>query len=286
MNEQDLKERLQAISKEKGIHFNKCFKQLLLERFLFRLSRSMHNKKFIFKGGFLLSYMLNIGRETTDLDFLITGMDAGQKEIKKAIEEITNIASEDGLAFSYDGIELLEQPHMDYPGYRVYLKATFNRMKDRIQIDVGVGDVVLPIKREFSLFQYRGRSLFEDEISLLVYPPETIFAEKLEIVLSKGAANSRMKDYHDLLLLIREPHMIDFDKLQISLKNTFQNRGTTFEFISFSENEIVSMNKLWSAHLKNLRNPSGDLKLPSNLQEVILELNQNVKKILEDFYAT
>jgi hypothetical protein len=42
-------------------------------------------------------------------------------------------------------------------------------------------------------------SMFEGEISLVVYPPETIFAEKLETVLSKGAANSRMKDYHDLL---------------------------------------------------------------------------------------
>jgi hypothetical protein len=29
------------------------------------------------------------------------------------------------------------------------------------------------------------------------------FAEKLETVISKGASRSRMKDYHDLLLLTR-----------------------------------------------------------------------------------
>lgn len=88
MNEQALKERLHVISKEKNIHFNECWKKLLLERFLFRLSRSSLRKKFIFKGGFLLSYFLKIGRETIDLDFLITKINAKEKEIQKAIEKI------------------------------------------------------------------------------------------------------------------------------------------------------------------------------------------------------
>jgi predicted nucleotidyltransferase component of viral defense system len=67
MNEQALKDRLLIVAKEKGIHFNKCWKKLLLERFLARLSRSSEREKIIFKGGFLLSYVLDIGRETIDL---------------------------------------------------------------------------------------------------------------------------------------------------------------------------------------------------------------------------
>ena len=102
---------------------------------------------------------------------------------------------------------------MDYPGYRVGLKATFGCMRDKIQINVGIGNVVTPTTRELHFVQYRGKPMFEGEISLVVYPPETIFAEKLETVLSKGAANSRMKDYHDLLLLAREPHLINLNKL-------------------------------------------------------------------------
>jgi len=57
MNEQALKDRLLVIAKEKGIHFNQCWKKLLLERFLTRLSRSSEKEKIIFKGGFLLSYL-------------------------------------------------------------------------------------------------------------------------------------------------------------------------------------------------------------------------------------
>lgn len=61
INEQALKDRFQTVAKEKEIPFNACWKQLLLERFLTRLARSSHINKFIFKGGFLLSYMMKIG---------------------------------------------------------------------------------------------------------------------------------------------------------------------------------------------------------------------------------
>ncbi|MBA3237556.1 MAG: nucleotidyl transferase AbiEii/AbiGii toxin family protein [Parachlamydiaceae bacterium] len=279
MNEQGLKDRLQVISKERGINFNECWKKLLLERFLSRLSRSPYTQQFIFKGGFLLAYIMEIGRETTDLDFLLTSINASKDEIKEAIEEIIAIESEDGFSFSYEGIELLEQPHMDYPGYRVGLKETFGRMRDKVQIDVGIGDVVMPTTRELHLFQYKGKPMFEGEISLVVYPPETIFSEKLETVLSKGAANSRMKDYHDLLLLAREQHLIDFKKLQVSLKNTFNNRGTTLELIDFKTNELRPMQKLWAAHIKNLGHTAQKLKLPENIQDVIVELNKIIKNV-------
>ena len=40
INEQALKDWLQTIAKEKGIPFNACWKQFLLERFLARLECS------------------------------------------------------------------------------------------------------------------------------------------------------------------------------------------------------------------------------------------------------
>ena len=279
MNEQGLKDRLQAISQERGINFNECWKKLLLERFLSRLSRSTYTQQFIFKGGFLLAYIMEIGRETTDLDFLLTSMNASEDEIKEAIKEIIAIKSEDGFSFGYERIEPLEQPHMDYPGYRVGLKVTFGRMKDRIHIDVGIGDVVTPTTRKLHFFQCRGKPMFEGEISLVVYPPETIFAEKLETVLSKGAANSRMKDYHDLLLLTHQPHIININKLQVSLKNTFNNRGTTLELLDFKADELKPMQKLWIAHIKNLGHSAQKLKLPENIQDVIIEINKIIKSL-------
>ena len=79
---------------------------------------------------------------------------------------------------------------------------------------------------EIPLVQYRGKPFFENTVSLQVYPIDTIFAEKLETILSKGAVNSRMKDYHDLILLIRNNTKFNLEKLREAVTNTFTNRGT------------------------------------------------------------
>lgn len=276
INEQALKDRLQTIAKEKGIPFNLCWKQLLLERFLCRLCRSAYADKLIFKGGFLLAYMMKIGRETVDLDFLLTRMKAEKEPLEEICKEIAAAFLDDGFTFSFATVELLSQPHMDYPGYRILLNASFAKMRDKIHIDVGVGDVVEPQHQKIKLFQYRGKPFFEDEVSLLVYPVETIFAEKLETVLSKGSKNSRMKDYHDLLLLMRSQGLIESNKLKEVLEKTFKNRGTSLSAIQFDSTGLKSLQQLWTAHLRGLSDIAQELALPKNIETVIKEINHGL----------
>lgn len=281
INEQALKDRLQTLAKEKEIPFNACWKQLLLERFLARLARSSHVNKFIFKGGFLLSYMMKIGRETVDLDFLLTRMNAEVKALQEVFEEIVSVSSDDGFTFSFDGIEILSQPHMEYPGYRTTLKVSFAKMKDKIHVDVGIGDIVEPQNREIKLFEYRGKPFFEESISLLVYPIETIFAEKLETVLSKGSRNSRMKDFHDLLLLLRDKSLQSSKTLHENVKKTFVNRGTILKPIQFDESGHKALQQLWTAHLHGLGDVAKELDLPESITVAIDAINSGIKPILE-----
>lgn len=284
INEQRLKAQLQTIAKEKDIPFNACWKQLLLERFLTRLARSSHVDKFIFKGGFLLSYMMRIGRETVDLDFLLTHMQAEIKILQKAFEEIVSIASDDGFTFSVESIKLLSQPHMEYPGYRTICKTSFARMKDKIHVDVGVGDAVEPLHREIKLFQCHGKPFFEDTVSLLVYPIETIFAEKLETVLSKGSNNSRMKDFHDLFLLVRGKSLMNSKKLQESMAKTFANRGTVLRPIQFNKSGYSALQRLWAAHLHGLGDIAKELDLPENITEAINVINSGIRSHFSHFW--
>lgn len=277
ISEQALKDRLQTIAKEKEIQFNACWKQLLLERFLARLSRSSHVDKFIFKGGFLLSFMMKIGRETVDLDFLLTRMNAETEALQGVFQDIASVTLDDGFTFSYESIELLSQPHMEYPGYRTTLKTSFGKMKDKIHVDVGIGDVVEPQNKELKLFEYRGKPFFEKSISLLVYPIETIFAEKLETVLSKGSRNSRMKDFHDLLLLLRNTSLKASEKLHENVRKTFENRGTPLTLIDFDEAGLKALQQLWSAHLRGLGDIAEELHLPEKISTVIDTINSNIK---------
>ncbi len=228
---------------------------------------------------FLLSYLMEIGRETTDLDFLLTRMKAEENELRETFEEILSIHSADGFTFSFNSIELLRQPHMDYPGYRVILAASFAKMKDYVQVDVGIGDIVEPMTREISFVQYRGKPLFESTVSLLVYPVETIFSEKLETILSKGAGNSRMKDYHDLILLVRNEGMLNLDKLKEAVTKTFSNRGTILRHIEFDEASLKVIQRLWAAHLHGLGDHAYDLDLPKDIAAAIEEVNKYVAAI-------
>ena len=112
MNEQSLKARLQTISKEKHVPFNYCWKQLVLERFLAKLSRSNESHKYVFKGGFLLACMMHIGRETRDLDFLIQKMKAEACTIEQSFDSILATPTLDNFAFSFSTIDMLDHDHI------------------------------------------------------------------------------------------------------------------------------------------------------------------------------
>lgn len=281
MNEEALKARLKSIAQEKGIPFNQIWKQLLLERFLARLAKSNHNEKLIFKGGLLLSAYLEIGRETIDIDFLLTKTRSEYAIIENTFRDIISITIEDSVFFEFDNIESLDQPHMEYPGFRISLHASFGKMRDKIQIDIGIDDAVIPIEKNFFPFEYKGKPIFEGEITLMVYPVETIFAEKLETIISKGAINSRMKDYHDLLLMIREPNLINADKLSNAIKATFVHRNTSLKIpLMFDESGIQSLQRLWTNHLRGLGNYKDKLNMPKQIPDVIREINQSLSSIL------
>ncbi|HZW61724.1 MAG TPA: nucleotidyl transferase AbiEii/AbiGii toxin family protein [Candidatus Babeliales bacterium] len=274
MNESALKERLKVIAAEKITTLNKIWKQLLLERFLARLSNSSYQDKFIFKGGLLLAQYLPINRETIDVDFLMTNIQSQMQKIEEVIRNIAVVSSDDGFSFSWYSIEELIQPHMEYAGFRVTLNVQFGKMQDKIQIDIGVGDVVEPVEMTYELFEYKGKPIFAGEITLRVYPPETIFAEKLETVVSKGVINSRMKDYHDLLVMIREPDFLVIDKMRDVIHATFARRGTQMmPSIQFDDSGIQGLQALWSRHLNGLGVFRERLNLPENIREVIGEIN-------------
>jgi hypothetical protein len=144
ISETSLRDRIKNLAQAKDRSVNEVLKQLYLERFLARLSRSEYADKFIFKGGNLLSYFIELGRETKDLDFMVTKLSAEEATLEAAFTSIAGIETSDGFALSYLGMKRLEQTHMDYPGFRATLSIRFvnGTLKDNIQVDLGIGDVV------------------------------------------------------------------------------------------------------------------------------------------------
>lgn len=277
---QSLKARVKTIAEKEGRTFNDVWKQLTLERFLARVAVSKHRDSFVFKGGMLLARYVEIGRETVDADFLLQKLENDTKVIEAAAKDIQGIDLGDGFAFSFRRTESLQQPHMRYPGYRISMDVKLENMRDVLSIDIGVGDVVEPEIRKIQLLEFKNSPLFEREIALRAYPPEGIFAEKLEAIFYRGSTTSRMKDYHDILVMIRHETLLDSEKAKQCVNATFKNLGTELKLpLRFSSQELENLQKYWAAHLRGLARSTDKLSLPGKIQEAITEINGWLGKI-------
>jgi len=97
---------------------------------------------------------ITIGRETMDIDFSVTKLNATAPHVELVIRDIIATEIDDGVTFDWDRTQLLTQPHMEYPGFRIFLHAKFGKLKDKIQIDLGIGDAVAAQKRVFFPFEF------------------------------------------------------------------------------------------------------------------------------------
>ncbi|GJM07363.1 MAG: hypothetical protein DHS20C10_10970 [marine bacterium B5-7] len=223
----------------------------------------------------MLSYTLKIGRETADIDFLLYQLKAEISRLSIAVEEILNTNSHDGFIMHLQEVQALEHVHMNYPGYRAPINVQFGKIKDNIQLDIGVGDIVVPEEKILTLYKYQGKPIFENAISLQVYSIEMIFSEKLETIISRGTVNSRMKDFHDILLLSREETLIDKNKLRGAIEAVFSHRKTQYHCpISYSPQIYPVFQAYWEAHLRGLGEMAKELELPLNFSAMLDEINQ------------
>lgn len=63
-------------------------------------------------------------------------------------------------------------------------------MRQVIKLDISTDDVITP-----EAVEYEYRLMFEDRtISLLTYNKETLLAEKMQTILIRGVANTRLRD--------------------------------------------------------------------------------------------
>lgn len=270
MNEEQIKARLIAIAKEQNKTFNDLLKPLAFERLLARIASSPHRSKLIFKGGLCLKQFIDGGRETIDIDFLIRKVTAEAGAIEQVFKDILSIELNDSFKFSLIDCEQLDVQSKKYPGYRINIQVNLGKTKDRLQVDLGVGDVVDEFEMEFDVLQYKGAPLVsQGGVSILAYPPEFIFSEKLQAIIDLGALNSRMKDYFDCYVLITKG-VLDKEKVVSAIKKTFQNRKTELQKIEPAQEDMIG---LWSSFHRKVP------VAPKDISEAINQINNYLKEI-------
>ena len=224
-NAMSFKAKIKEFAKDMNLTTQLVQQNYLIEVFLEKLSHSKYKENFILKGGYLIGGIIGLDqRATMDLDTTIKGFELTPEKLIEIVKEIIQIPSDESFELTFDSLREIREVD-NYPGFKLKLYADFEQIHELVSIDVTTGDAITPREINFSV----PRLFSDDNLELLSYPLETILAEKVETILSRGVASTRPRDYYDVYTLSKlKWDSIDFGTFKAALQNTMQKRGSTF----------------------------------------------------------
>lgn len=274
-NANSFKAKIKNISKAKGIPAQQVQQHYLIEQVLKLISTSSYRDSFIVKGGYLIGQMIGLDKRTTmDLDVTLKGTEMSRENLIHIFEEIL-CSKTDGFSFSVDKLEPIRQDD-EYGGFSLKLNATFDTLKEVVFIDITTGDKITPREITYSM-----TSIFTNEsIQIWTYNLETVLAEKLETIISRGLASTRPRDRYDLFTLYKlRKEEINLEVLKNALENTAEKRKSKDTIYNWEEQvrgiEISDYQKeLWIRYQRQFKYAK-DISFDNSVQ-VIREIMQQI----------
>ena len=274
-NANSFKAKIKNISKDKGIPAQQVQQHYLIEQVLKLISTSSYRDSFIVKGGYLIGQMIGLDKRTTmDLDVTLKGTEMSRENLIDIFEEIL-CSKTDGFSFSVDKLEPIRQDD-EYGGFSLKLNATFDTLKEIVFIDITTGDKITPREITYSM-----TSIFTNEsIKIWTYNLETVLAEKLETIISRGLASTRPRDRYDLFTLYKlRKEEINLEILKNALENTAKKRKSKDTIYNWEEQvrgiEISDYQKeLWIRYQRQFKYAK-DISFDNSVQ-VIREIMQQI----------
>ncbi|HGJ0908180.1 TPA: nucleotidyl transferase AbiEii/AbiGii toxin family protein [Streptococcus pneumoniae] len=274
-NANSFKAKIKNISKDKGIPAQQVQQHYLIEQVLKLISTSSYRDSFIVKGGYLIGQMIGLDKRTTmDLDVTLKGTEMSRENLIDIFEEIL-CSKTDGFSFSVDKLEPIRQDD-EYGGFSLKLNATFDTLKEVVFIDITTGDKITPREITYSM-----TSIFTNEsIKIWTYNLETVLAEKLETIISRGLTSTRPRDRYDLFTLYKlRKEEINLEVLKNALENTAKKRKSKDTIYNWEEQvrgiEISDYQKeLWIRYQRQFKYAK-DISFDNSVQ-VIREIMQQI----------
>jgi hypothetical protein len=239
------------------------------------LSISPHAANYLLKGALLFSLWYDQPhRPTRDADLLGFGPDDVDTAVS-AFRTICQIAAEDGIEFDPASVKAsVIRKEAGYGGIRIDLQAKLDSARITLQVDIGFGDAVTPAPESV---QYPVLLEHLPAPRLRAYPKYTVVAEKYHAVCLLGMANTRMKDYFDLWVLLTEG-ALESAELRRAVVATFARRqlampSTLPSGLSDAFAQNATKQTQWAAFLKKNRLDAMDLP------EVVALLRSEFQKL-------
>lgn len=223
-----------------------------MERLLERISVSRYKDNFILKGGLLVSSLTGVDmRSTMDVDTTVRSIKLDKESAQVFLKEILSIDLGDNVYFYITKVQEIMEGH-EYEGIRVMIDCVLDKISQIIKVDISTGDVITP-----GALEYKYPLIVEDRtIDIWVYNLETLLAEKLETIMVRADSNTRMRDFYDIFILLRNRMSnIDQDIFKSAFLATCRQRKTE-KLIETIDNVIasISVNKAMVAQWSNYKN--------------------------------
>jgi len=271
-----IRAKLLNMARKEHIPFQRILTLYKQEGILYRLVMTRYSKDIVLKGG-LLFYQIQglIARPTKDIDLLGLDISSSETLLLDILTEACTIDIEDGLRFDSSSIEVKPiTGQTEHGGVRAWITAYLDNARTRLQIDMGFGDVITggPVNRPYRTL------LGNRSFSIQTYSDETVAAEKLEALVSRGTVNSRYKDLYDLYELLIEAELND-ESVITAACNTFNNRNTALPELPESLSELYWSSDPfeidWNRYLKRIGASGPD---QVQLRKVLLPKIQSIYK--------
>ena len=252
MNSMQIKDKLKNIATKRNLDFNTLLRLYMYDRFIERLAVSRYRDNFILKGGFYLSTLFGLeSRSTNDIDIAIKDANFTKENIERIISAIISIDINDGALISLIEISNIREEDQ-YGGFRVALNVKVDTIRENFQIDIATGDPITPKPIVYKYHPILGNSF----VNVWSYNVETVIAEKLETILRRAEANSRIRDYYDLYLIYTKGWSdIRVNDLRKAIDKTFEKRnyiGNLNETIAILKNSKI-IKKRWDSYKKKYK---------------------------------
>lgn len=221
-NAMSLRAKINNYAKEHGILAQVVLQNYMFECLLDRISRSKYVDNFVIKGGILVSSLVGLDvRSTMDMDTTLVHLSLTEEKIKEAVNDIITVPADDGVVFNFVSVEPIRKDDV-YGGFCLRLDAKYESIETPLSIDISTGDAITP-----EPMNYGYKRLFNSEnvIPLRSYPLETVLAEKIETIITRGILNTRPRDFYDVYILTKTQGY-NAETLRKAIFATAEYRGT------------------------------------------------------------
>lgn len=218
----NVSEQLKNVATKNGESLDVIGHYYFQERWLYRLSISTYQERFVLKGDHLLVTLTNgLVKPPVIISLSAKQITQDISKLQHVFEEICAIkVPEDGVNFLVDELKitaLKEEVSIEIP-------VILGHMRTYIQIKISYRDNHILTPKEVTV-----PTLLEMEPPvLLAYSTEVVIAEKFEAMISLVEEDSRMKDFYDVYTLLNT-QSFEGRVLQEAIMEVFDKRRTRIE---------------------------------------------------------